>query len=86
MVATYERIFGAISAAQTGPLGSGRKADFILRQVLGADWSGRESAGQPPLSLDDMRAARNLRSLFPDMSFEGAALLTELHAYLAATG
>ncbi|SIT07368.1 hypothetical protein SAMN05421759_1142 [Roseivivax lentus] len=86
LVAAYENVFGTIPAAQLSRPGPAAKRDFILTEVLGAEWSGRRRAGRPPLSLAEMREAANLRSLFPDMPLEGAALLTELHDDLARGG
>lgn len=84
LVTAYERIFGPIPASQLSATGSATKEAFITDHVLGAEWSGQQKAGKPALTLTRMRAARNLRSLFPDMPLAGAALLTELHSYLGS--
>ncbi|WP_299685362.1 hypothetical protein [uncultured Tateyamaria sp.] len=82
LVAAYERVFGNIDAARLQATGTTTKLDFVLTHVFGHEWSGR-AADQPPLSVDAMRAAPNLRAAFPDMPLEGAEILTELHQYLS---
>lgn len=86
LVTAYEALFGPIPDARLSRPGLAAKRDFILTDVLGAEWSGRRRAGLPPLSLAQMRDAANLRSLFPDMPLEGAALLTALHDDIAGGG
>ena len=86
LVALYERTFGDITAAQLKAAKATTNLGFVLHHVLGRAWSGRGRAGKPALSVADMRAARNLRSLFPEMPLEGAEVLTELHTYLSSTG
>ncbi|WP_299044149.1 hypothetical protein [uncultured Tateyamaria sp.] len=85
LVALYERAFGDITPAQLAAVQAPDPLAFVLHHVLGLDWSGRGRANKPALTLAEMRGARNLRSLFPEMPLAGAEVLTELHAYLSAS-
>mgnify|MGYP001792441421 CR=1 FL=1 len=85
LVTQYERSFGTITAAQMQSAGVGSALAYVLQHVLGAIWSGAATKGTPPVTVSAMRAARTLRHLFPQMPMDGSDVLTELHAYLAAT-
>lgn len=84
LVALFEKDFGDITPAQLTGVKASDKLGFVLHHVLGLEWSGRGPDGKPALTVTEMRKAHNLRGLFPQMPFEGAGVLTELHSYLSS--
>ncbi|MBY5934720.1 hypothetical protein KUV51_17060 [Tateyamaria omphalii] len=85
LVQSYERLFGPVTSARMKKAGAQTPLAYILHHVLGSEWSGTAARHMPPLTMQQMRAARQLRLLFPEMPLEGAEVLTELHAYLSQT-
>jgi hypothetical protein len=89
IVKAYEEIFGSItgqqiSEAQTAIQNLPSTAfDYVLRYVLAYDWSGRMNAHEKPMTLNEMRTARNLLEVLPRMPISGSRVVTELAAYLS---
>lgn len=86
VVSNYQATFGTITEAQMKEVDAANKWDYVTGYILGFIWSGRNEAGEKPLSYTEMSKARNLKKLMPNMPASGDQTLTDVSLYLNLMG
>ncbi|HET7233721.1 MAG TPA: hypothetical protein VFJ16_27170 [Longimicrobium sp.] len=83
IVQQYIAVYGPITPAMMEAAKVTTMVDYVVNYVVAQQWSGTLAANQPPLSLQQMAAARDLQSLLPFMPTSGGALLPLITTYLS---
>ncbi len=85
----YQSIYGKISEAEIetaqqeiGKAFVSTKLDYVIGYTLGYCWSGRQKAGKPPLTYDEMSSAKSLEALLKNMPSSGAQVVPVVVGYL----
>ena len=62
VVSDYQTCYGNISAEEMEKVKVKTKLDYIIGYIFGSVWSGKEAAGESPISYTQMTEARNLKN------------------------
>ncbi|PKQ69515.1 hypothetical protein [Labilibaculum manganireducens] len=82
VVSDYQTCYGNISAEEMEKVKVKTKLDYIIGYIFGSVWSGKEAAGESPISYTQMTEARNLKKLLPNRPASSDQVISDVSIYL----
>lgn len=82
VVSDYQTNYGHISEEDMKNVKVKTKLDYIVGYIFGSVWSGKEAAGEAPISYSQMTQARNIKKLLPNRPASSDQVISDVSIYL----